>query len=181
MELSFAEPLAIRHPITDQPIIYCGRLDAVLSVFGGVYGEDDKTTKSLGRTWPDQWKLRAQLIGYKWGLKKYGLRVDGMLVRGISILKGGYDSAEAHYQYPDWLVDRWESELLEWIADSIKWWKTKRYRYDMDFGCSAYGGCGFLDVCTAKDEKPWLETRFEKRHWDPVIRVETPIDTELPT
>jgi hypothetical protein len=173
IELSFAQPLAINHPITGQPLIYAGRLDAVLSTLGDQFGCDEKTTKSLGPTWPNQWQLRAQLIGYKWGMKQWGIRVAGVVVRGVSILKTKYDHAESVNYYPDWMVDRWEMELLEWIEESIRWWKTKRYRYNMDFSCSAYGGCGFLDTCTSQNEQPWLETYYERRHWDPVTRTET--------
>lgn len=176
IELSFVQPLAINHPITGQPILYCGRLDAVLATLGDTFGCDEKTTKSLGPTWPNQWQLRAQLIGYKWGLRQFNIRVAGMVVRGISILKTKYDHAEAINYYPDWMVDRWEAELLEWIEEGIRWWKAKRYRYNMDQSCSQYGGCGFIKVCTSQNEMNWLPMAFERRHWNPITREETVLE-----
>jgi hypothetical protein len=177
IEVSFVVPLAINHPVTGQPLLYCGRMDTILQTLGAVFGEDDKTTKSLGRTWPDQWSLRAQLIGYKWGARSYGIDLAGMVVRGVSILKTQYDTVEAVHYYPDWLVDQWESELLEWLTDVIGWWGRKSFRHNMDSSCSSYGGCGFLTVCTRPPDtrSKWLSTFFERRHWNPITREETPL------
>jgi hypothetical protein len=176
IEISFAQPLAIDHPITGQPILYSGRLDAILSTLGDTFGCDEKTTTSLGPTWGSKWGLRGQFLGYKWGARQYGIRVAGIVVRGVSILKTKYDTQESINYYPDWMIDRWEAELLEWIGECIRWWKSKRYRYNFDEACASFGGCGFNRVCASQDEAPWLATYFERRHWDPVTRQETPIN-----
>jgi len=173
IEVSFAQPLAIDHPETGHPIIVCGRGDMICQYAGANYGEDDKTTKSLGPTWSQQWDLRAQFICYTWGFRQMGFDIAGFLVRGVSILKRSYDTQEAICNFSPWEVDRWYGETLEWVGDMIRAWKTNRWRYNLDHSCTNYGGCGFRTVCKAQDETPWLEQYFERRRWDPVTRLET--------
>ncbi|MGH7745827.1 MAG: hypothetical protein ACREQ5_13755, partial [Candidatus Dormibacteria bacterium] len=44
IEFSFAQPLPIAHPVTGEPLIYSGRMDAILNYSGGVFICDEKTT-----------------------------------------------------------------------------------------------------------------------------------------
>jgi hypothetical protein len=182
IEFSFAHPLSIDHPVTGHPILYCGRLDAILQYAGDTFVFDEKTTSYLGSTWGRKWDLRSQFTGYCWGCRQYGIRAAGVVVRGVSILKTKYETIEAISYRPDWMVDRWYGELLEWIAEAIGWWRTGRYKYNLDESCTSYGGCGFATVCQSQDERPWLESYFERRHWDPVTRTETilEVDDEQP-
>src|SRR5215471_9935976 len=95
IEVSFAHPLPINHPETDQPLLIVGRGDMICQYAGAEYGEDDKTTKSLGPTWSRQWDMRSQFLCYTWGFREMGFNIAGFLVRGISILKTKYDTQEA--------------------------------------------------------------------------------------
>jgi hypothetical protein len=172
IEFSFVHPLGINHPVTDQPILYCGRADAILQYAGAAYIFDEKTTGQMGPTWPRQWKLRSQYTAYSWGAKESGIPVKGVVTRGICILKSEYKTAESIDNFLDWELDRWYGEALEWISDAIRYWKTGRWRYNLDNSCTSYGGCGFLSVCKNEDERPWLETYYERRHWNPITREE---------
>lgn len=66
IEFSFVHPLddSLVHPITGDPILYSGRADMVANYLGACTIFDDKTTKSLGATWTNQWDLRSQFTGY---------------------------------------------------------------------------------------------------------------------
>lgn len=64
IEFSFAEPIDATHPETGNPLLYVGRMDMICDYAGGWFGEDDKTTSSLGASWPKQWDLRSQFTGY---------------------------------------------------------------------------------------------------------------------
>lgn len=176
IEVSFAHPLPINHPETDEPLLICGRGDMICNYAGAEYGEDDKTTKSLGPTWSRQWDMRSQFIGYTWGFRLAGFPIAGFLVRGVSILKTKYDTAEAICNFSDFEIDRWYQQTIEWLADMISCWKRKRWRYNLDHACNEWGGCGFRTVCKMQDETPWLEQYFERRHWDPVTRIETKVE-----
>lgn len=178
VEFSFAHPLPILHPESGNPLIWCGRMDAIISYAGGVFVCDEKTTSSLGATWSRQWDLRSQFSGYVWGAREAGIRCDGVIVRGVSILKTKYETQEALSYRPEWQVDRWYVETLEWINEMIQCWRTRRWRHNLDHSCAEYGGCKFRNVCTSQDERPWLETNFEQKIWNPITRESVPLITD---
>jgi hypothetical protein len=173
IEVSFAEPLPINHPVTGDPLLYCGRMDAILSYAGGAYITDEKTTTQLGASWSRQWDLRSQFIGYAWGANQIGIRVDGTIVRGVSILKTKYDTQQAIMSQPEWKIQRWYEEMLQHVTNMLQAWKTGVWLHNFDHACAEYGGCQFRDACQSQDETPWLETYFERRQWNPLLRVET--------
>ena len=177
IEYSFAHPLPILHPVTGNPLLYVGRMDAIIQYAGGRYICDEKTTSQLGASWPRQWDLRSQFTGYAWGARQAGIEVEGAIVRGVSILKTKYDTAQSINYRPEWQIDRWYNELLEWIED-IKHNYSKRgpeayWRHNLDHSCAEYGGCAFREACLSVDKQPWLETAFEHRVWNPLLRTET--------
>lgn len=172
VEFSFAEPIDIPHPETGDPIIYCGRMDMVAEFAGGLYVFDDKTTSSLGASWSRQWDLRSQFSGYAWGCQQVGLRTDGVLVRGISILKTKYDTEQAISYRPQWQIDRWYEQLLRDVTRMKECWENGIWDYDLSESCNAYGGCAFRSGCLMMDPSAWLETYFERRVWNPITRQE---------
>ena len=175
IEFSFAEPLEINHPVTGNPLIYAGRMDTIINYAGGIFGEDDKTTSSLGASWPRQWDLRSQFTGYCWGAAKAGIPLQGFLVRGVSILKTKYDTMEAITYRPQWQIDRWYEKLHRDLRRMIVAWEDGYWDYDLNNACNEYGGCIFRQICLMKEPESWLDAGFEKRVWDPVGRTEIPI------
>jgi len=172
IEFSFAHPLPIKHPVTGDPLLYVGRMDAVIHYAGGIYICDEKTTTQLGASWSRQWDLRAQFTGYAWGCQQAGIRVDGAIVRGVSILKTKYDTQQAISYRPEWQVARWYEELIEWIDEIKVSWMRGKFRFNLDHSCAEYGGCTFRQACSSQDPQPWLDTYFERRHWNPLLRTE---------
>lgn len=185
IEFSFLHPLPINHPDTGEPLLYSGRLDAICDYAGGVFVTDEKTTTSLGPTWARQWDLRAQFTAYCWGCRESGIKVDGCLIRGVSILKTKYDTQQAVTYRPEWQIDRWYGQTVDIIIPQmIKDWRhyksgfgsTASFRHDLDSACTDYGGCGFRQVCMTEPGsdayQSQLETYFEPRRWNPVTREE---------
>jgi hypothetical protein len=123
IEFSFAQPLAFTHPISGDPIIYAGRSDMICTFADGVYIEDDKTASQLGASWSKQWDLRSQFTGYCWAAREVGLPVNGVLVRGISILKTKYDTLQALTYRPDWEIARWLEQLYCDLGRMVQAWK----------------------------------------------------------
>lgn len=175
IEFSFAHPLPIAHPETGDPLIYCGRMDAIVSFAGSSWICDEKTTTALGASWASQWDLRAQFTGYAWGCREAGIPVSGAIVRGVSILKTKYDTLAPITYRPEWQIQRWYDELLTRLEDIINAYKLGRWRHDLDSSCQEYGGCGLRNICTSENPEPWLETHFEKRVWNPLTREEKEI------
>lgn len=175
IEFTFAHPLPIKHPTSGDPVIFCGAMDALLAYAGGTYICDEKTTTQLGASWSRQWDLRSQFSGYAWGCEQAGIKVNGVIVRGVSILKTKYDTQEAISNRPEWQVDRWYEQMLEWIERAIFAWKREKYLLNLDHACSEFGGCVFRQTCLMSDPAPWYETYFEQRRWDPILRKEVPV------
>ncbi len=140
---------------------------------GGVFGEDDKTTSQLGATWSKQWDLRSQFTGYCWGAGQAGIPLAGFLVRGVSILKTKYDTQQAITYRPTWQIERWYEQTIRDIERFKASWEAGYYDYSLDHACTEYGGCIFRQVCLAPQPLIWLESGFERRKWDPVMRTET--------
>lgn len=175
IEFSFAEPLDRKHPVTGAPLLYVGRYDALCQFAGGTYGLDDKTTSALGASWPKQWDLRGQFTGYCWGAQQAGIKIDGFLIRGISILKTKYDTLQPITYRPDWMIALWYEQVLREIDRMVRCWEEGYWDYSFDDACNAYGGCIFREICLTRPEGrgAWLKTKFERRRWDPVTRQET--------
>lgn len=176
IEFSFAEPIELDHPETGNPILYCGRMDMIVQKGALVLGEDDKTTSQLGASWSKQWDLRSQFTGYTWGAAKGGIPLQGFLVRGVSILKSKYDTAQAITYRPQWMIDRWYAQLLRDVERMIEQWKAGYFDYNLDHACAEYGGCPFRSVCLSNNPSQILDAFFQRRKWDPVTRTETVLE-----
>lgn len=177
VEFSFSEPLDIRHPVTGDPILYVGKMDAIYRYAGGNYIIDEKTTSQLGASWSKQWELRGQFTGYGWGCARAGLKVDGAIVRGVSILKTKYETQQAITYRPEWFVDRWYEDTLSWVAAMIEDYKSGKFKFNFSDSCASYGSCAFTRVCSTQTPDPWLETDFERRVWNPILHEETVLVT----
>lgn len=175
IEFNFVEPIDFLHPETGDPLLYCGRFDQLVKFAGAPFGEDDKTTSQLGVSWSRQWDLRSQFTAYCWGAARAGIRLEGFLVRGTSILKTKYDHAQAITYRPQWMIDQWYEQLIKFdLPRMVEMWRAEKWGMNLDHACTEYGGCGFRQVCLARpgERAGWLESGFEQRRWDPVARVE---------
>ncbi len=171
IEFSFAEPLGISHPVTGDPILYTGRADLIGHFAGGLYVVDEKTTSSLGASWAKQWEMRSQFTGYAWAAaKQAGLRVDGIMVRGISILRTKYDTMQVLTNRSQYEIDRGLEQVHRDIERMIRCWREGYWDYALDGACTEYGGCSLTQVCKSSDPNTWLPMYFERRVWDPLAR-----------
>lgn len=179
IEYSFVEPIEeILHPETGTPLLYAGRADMVVDLSQGLFIEDDKTASQLGPTWGSKWELRSQFTGYCWAMARHGRRPDGILVRGISILKNGYGHAQAITYRAPWEIDRWYEQTLRDIRRLIQCWESGVWDLNLSDSCDHYGGCVYTRVCKAESPAEWMPMYFSRRRWDPVSREEIALDTE---
>lgn len=179
IEFSFIEPLPnVRHPVTGDPILVSGRADMAADAYGGLFLVDEKTTSKLGASWTKQWDLRSQFTAYCWGLRAHGFRPAGVIVRGVAIYKTGYDSLQAITYRSDWEIDRWVHTTEREVLNMVEAWSTGEWDYNLDHSCAAFGGCAFQAVCKSPEPTRWLETRFTRRKWDPVTRIETLLENK---
>lgn len=172
IEFSFAVPLPVMHPVTGIPLIFAGRADLIAEFAGGVYLEDDKTTKSLGQSWARQWEMRGQFTGYAWAARESGIHTDGTIVRGVSILKTKYETMSVITYRPDWEIDRWLKQTCRDLERLKLMWQEGYYDYALDGACGEYGGCPMQITCKSKEPEAWFPLYFQQRVWDPIGRTE---------
>lgn len=172
IEFSFATPLPLNHPTSGEPLMYCGRADQICEYAGGLFVEDDKTASQLGASWSRQWDLRSQFTSYCWAARAAGISVQGVLVRGVSILKTQYGCAEAVTYRPDWQIDRWLTQTIRDIERAQVAWAEGYWDWALDHACTEYGGCPLRQICLLQDPQPFLDLNFERREWSPLTREE---------
>ena len=180
IEFAFATPLPFAHPVTQEPILYSGRADMICDVDGAPWVEDDKTATQLGNSWLNQWRLRSQFTGYCWSAQQAGIEVKGVNVRGVSILKTSYGNAEGIYARPQWMIDQWLEQVIRDLTRMEQAWESGKWDLNLDEACASYGGCEFLESCESSSPMSWLPMQFERRHYDPISRVETVLEGECP-
>lgn len=176
IELSFAEPLPFLHPVTGDPILFTGRSDMVANFAGGVYVVDEKTTTSLGASWGRQWEMRSQFTGYLWSCQQIGIKAQGAIIRGVSILKTKYDTQQVITYRSQYEIVRWLTQTLRDLTRMKQMWEDGWYDYALDGACSEYGGCSMINICKSPDPESWLPMSFAKRVWDPLARKETTVE-----
>ncbi len=176
IEFSFACPLPIQHPVSGDPLLYTGRADMICNWAGGIYVEDDKTASSLGASWAKQWDMRSQFTGYCWAAREYGIETNGVLVRGVSILKTKYDTQQAVTYRAPWEVERWLEQTCRDVERMIGCWREGYWDYNLDHACAEYGGCNLTQICKSREPEVWLDTYFERRVWDPLARQELTVE-----
>lgn len=169
VEVSFTLPIDLPHPQTGEPLLYYGRFDMLAQhrQSGEFYMDDEKTASQLGNSWVKQWRLASQFTGYAWAMREMGYPVTSGIIRGISILKTGYNHGQALVQRPKFLIERWYEQLLRDIKKMIECWDTGYFDHNYGPSCSAYGNCSFLDVCAAQNPETWLADSFTQRIYAP--------------
>lgn len=181
VEFSFAVPLAINHPESNEPFIYVGRFDLLGTWMDRIVVSDEKTMGQMGSSWVTQWSLRNQFMGYCWGAQQYGYKCNDALIRGICILKKDIKLAEAPANYPDWMLERWHDQLLRDIERLVNYWRNDVRDYNFGNSCTEYGGCSYRDLCISAKPETWY-AHYNRAKWNPIQRRLDPINvpaTEL--
>ena len=169
IEWTFALPIpGCLHPHTGELLMYAGRFDMIGEFCANLYVVDEKTTTSLGPSWPNQWKLRSQLTGYCWAAQQYGIPVAGAIIRGISILKTKFGHAQVLCQRPEWMISRWLLQLQVDVKNMIQDYKQNKWSFNLDEACNQYGECPFMTLCESGSPDKWIDQYYRIRDWDPL-------------
>jgi hypothetical protein len=193
VEFSFAiEMVDLYHPITGDPLLFCGRCD-MLGHFQNLFClVDEKTTTSIGASWADSWSMRGQFLGYCKAAQAFGLPISTALIRGIAFQVKEFKFIQAVVEYPQWQIDRWWSEAHNKVAEMLTLWEASVseggltidqegneifsdpaamanvWGHSYGNACESYGGCVFRkDICTSKNPEDWM-SEYDIRRWDPL-------------
>lgn len=171
VEFTFSFPIAnTAHPQTGRPILYGGRFDMIGELHkSALYICDEKTTKALGNHWGQQWDIRGQLLGYVYATRRIAqLPVAGSIIRGISILKGGYGHAEVIIPAQDWMIDQWYEQLQRDVRKMIAHYNEGYWDQAFADACNAYSGCPMKRLCLSNDPESWISNFYVRNAWDPL-------------
>ncbi len=178
IEFSFAIEMDVLHPVSNDPLLFCGRCD-LLGHYNNLFCViDEKTTTSLGPSWPYQWLMRGQFMGYCFAAQHFGLDVSTALIRGVAFQVKEIKHMEVVETYGQWQIDRWWKEQNHKVQDMVDIWNAschlpleemaEMWRHSYGDACSSYGGCVFRgDICTSKEPENWL-SEYDVRRWDPL-------------
>jgi hypothetical protein len=171
VEFSFALPIPeVPHPVTGDPLIFCGRFD-MLGLFNSqLMVVDEKTCSQLGATFASQWDLRAQFLAYTYAARQYGYPVMGAIVRATCIKKSGLAHTTVTVQCPEWLVNQWYEQLVRDLKRMVENFREGFWDQNFADSCTSYSGCSFKRLCTSRDPERWLEAYYVPRVWDPSAR-----------
>ena len=171
IEFTFALPIDILHPETDEPLILAGRCDMLGQFRSSGYIVDEKTTKALGMNWARKWDMRAQFKMYGYAAREHGFSVKGAIVRGVGILKQSISHAQAIIYFSDWDMARWLEQTHRTIQAMIHGYHEDYWDYDLGESCAYYGGCSFQPLCIRQNPEPWVEILTEKNTWNPLRKL----------
>lgn len=184
VEFRFAIPTDIRHPITNDPIMFGGRADMLAqNEPTSCYVVDEKTTNALGALWYKQWAMRGQFYGYTFAARWMGFPCAGALVRGIAIQQTQFSFAEHTVLLTDQQLMRWWETTQTRISNMVEMFQRAKETVDRgdqhdiftrSYGdaCSSYGGCQFQELCL--EERPWdYYESYETRIWNPLAEDPT--------
>lgn len=169
VEFTFAVPIPVRNPHTGELMIYCGRFDMLGEMGISAWCVDEKTTKGFFKNWSDQWHLRSQFIGYTWGARETGIKVEGAIVRGIAIQKSQYQHRQAIIPYTDHKIELWYNQMVRDVEALVKCWTDGYFDYDFGEACNAYGGCQFRPMCNSDEPENW-HGDYKERMWNPLLK-----------
>jgi len=169
IEYTFALPTDVPHPVSGDPILYCGRFDLLGVLQSKLFIVDEKTTKNFSYNWAYQWGMRGQFLGYCWACQQHGLPVSDALIRGVAIQKTQYKHMQAIVGYQQWQIDRWHENMIKRLHRMATSFALDDWEYSYGDGCSSYSGCQFTDLCTSPRPENWLGD-YEERRWNPLAK-----------
>jgi hypothetical protein len=169
----------ILHPESSDPLLHAGRIDMIAVTVGSTIAAlDDKTSS---RQWDINWRLRNQFIGYVHQLQNQGIKSDLFLVRRMIIYKHECKPLQEMITIAPHMIQRYLYQRAETIHDMLHRWKFflhllletedeepwRAFSYNFGDSCTAYKGCAFQELCTARD--PTIhEASFEENTWSPI-------------
>lgn len=186
IEFSFGIPISIKHPESGDPIVLAGRFDMMAGMrkfpdgsmwkwedTGARICVDEKSTSRMGDRWAEQWDLRAQFMCYQWACAEFGYHVEGLVVRGLCILKTEYKFAEKIVYNREWKIARWLWQTKRDIRRMIESWRAGEWDLDLGDACNSYSGCPFRRLCETENPEPWIPMYYEHNDWNPLKQDES--------
>lgn len=161
------------HEDSELRIIVFGTIDLVLKneATGEVLPCDHKTSSRMGHEFFNRVKPNSQYTGYIWlAVKELGLDGQNFMVNGIQV-KALPKRNAGPPTFSRQITRRTEQDFQEFsdvilsaVRNYLSWSESKVWPLGPVDSCASYGGCSFLEVCSAPNElrENILSAKFER-------------------
>lgn len=152
-------------PLIDVPnlkVILFGTIDFVLrnELNGHVLPGDHKTSSQMGGDFLNRIKPNHQYTGYLIGAQRVlGLQTQDFLVNGIQVKSRPLTARGGPPTFTRQITNRTPldiaefTDVVEWnVRSYLAWQERNVWPLGNVDACSMWGGCGFLDVCSAHNQ-----------------------------
>lgn len=159
----------------DLKVIVFGTIDFILRnmVTGSILPGDHKTASQMGNDFLSRIKPNHQYTGYLFGANKVmGLETEDFLVNGIQVKSRPLTARGGPPTFTRQITKRTEADfeefkdVIEWAVRSyLKWDEMNVWPLGNVDSCSMFGGCGYLDVCSAPNSlrQNILESKYARQ------------------
>lgn len=151
VEIPFAVPIG---QVEDVPIIWTGRIDAVIFWDRLLWILDHKTTSIFGGTYFEQFRNASQFIGYCWAYEQIsGQRVNGVLINALAIRKitptgKPVEFARERIDYNRDQIDEWQTNTMHVIKNFLQMAAEEYFPAHTAWCHNKFGTCQYFEVCT---------------------------------
>lgn len=158
-------------------VYWTGKIDLAVSMDGGNWIVDHKTTSMLGPTFYDHFKLSSQTIGYTWaGRQIFNERFNGLMVNVIANRKKtrtgtGSSFERQRFYYRDDQVEEWKENTLHRVSDFIANLARDYFPMSPAWCMGKYGRCKYHSVCTLPPNQRYdalHSDEFANNTWTPL-------------
>jgi hypothetical protein len=177
-EVEFGSVYNGKHYETIQ-VMWCGRIDAIIELDGGLWIMDHKTTSILGETFFADFANSNAPIGYTWAAQQLlQHRVEGLFLNAIAIRKASktgtpFDIQRQRFPYDPERIEEWKYNTLVLVSDFLSHMDRQFFPMETKWCVGKYGKCPYFDVCTLPPAQrlPMLNSNFYRNvTWTPKNR-----------
>jgi len=145
-------------------IIFCGKVDLVVEMFGDLYVLDHKTSSSFANTVA---KPNSQMTGYVYALRVLGVPVTGAILNLIAVLKTKQD-------FHRLITTRSDTDLTEWK----RWVCNTKVQMDIAADSEEYHKythscwqCSYKNLCNSGPEslEQVKQSLYQVEKWQPWV------------
>lgn len=179
IEVQFAEPFGINHPVTNDPLMYVGRFDMLgLDDEGRAWVVDEKTTSQMGDKWANQFFMDSQVTSYCWGarllLDRNGMTnipIAGAYINGIAIRLRDYEYQRLPVFREQWEIERWYAQMVRDVQNWKSAFRLQDHNMALDHACAFYNNpCEFQPLCKSRNPERLIDGSYIVKRWNPITR-----------
>jgi hypothetical protein len=129
-----------------------GTIDLVLKYkeTGEIVIMDHKTSKSLGGEFINRYRLNSQMIGYCYAASRlFNTNISRYVINGLQVAKTKQSITRFQGYVNGFQLDQYIKDTLAKVSAFVSFSDNGYFPRALSSECSSYGGCPFLDACSA--------------------------------